>query len=114
MGTQTLIVVVNRHRKHFFSLCLAYNIFIKCLSNFCWSRKFRQNILCCRCGFIFSRFFMDNVVTKQNAFIANINRGACNELAYFMLTLSAKRAMKYFTITATLIIIHMRKPLLRL
>src|ERR1700722_14000315 len=43
-------------------------------------------------GFLVVGFFRDDVVTKIDAFVADIDRGTGDQFAYFVLTLAAERA----------------------
>ncbi len=45
-------------------------------------------------------FFTNDVVTQFDAFVADENRGARNQLAYFVLALAAKRTIEEFSVFA--------------
>jgi hypothetical protein len=45
-------------------------------------------------GFLMVALFRDDIIAKVNAFIANVNRRSCDELADLILTLSTERANK--------------------
>ena len=87
---QPLIMVVNRDRENTLRLWLTDHIIVQNLAN----------IRRCRDAAIFFGdkrrlcFFADNVIAQIHAFIADEYRWPRNQLADFMLRLSAERAIK--------------------
>jgi hypothetical protein len=84
-------MVVNRNRKRSLSPNLTDNILIKDREDFVGGRqaRFGRTLSCLR-----NRLIPDDVVAEFNALITNEHGGARNQLADFMLTLSAKRAVQ--------------------
>ena len=70
----SLVVIVHSYCKN--SLCsgLTNNIFFQVLLNFAWGRY--AKVASIRTGFI--ELFGQDVVTKFNTFVANVDPWACN------------------------------------
>jgi hypothetical protein len=79
---------MNCHRKDFLSPFLTNNIIIQEVMDLLRSWKLR---VYWSFNFFLQRI-CNNFIAEFNALIANINRGACNELFYFSMPFATERA----------------------
>ena len=88
---QALVVVINRNRERALGPNLTYNILVEDCEDFVRSGQARFGRTL---GRLSDRLIADDVVAKFDALVANEYRRARNQLADFVLALSAKRAIQ--------------------
>src|SRR5690606_12542821 len=84
-----LVVVVHGHRQRALGAVLADHVLVQDLEDLAWlgqrtARRLR----------LFLQFLADDVVAQLHAFIADEHARTRDQLAYFMLTLAAERAVE--------------------
>src|SRR5262249_5675445 len=105
-GLQSLVVIVDGDREHLLGALLADHVLVQNLLDLVGlgqlvARTLRSVL----------ELLANDVVTQLDTLVANKHRGASDELANFVLTLSAERAVqKLSVIVATACIFSHRRP----
>ena len=87
-------MVVDGHRQDFLSPLLTNHILIEDGADFLGRREFVRTAF----GLGFLHLLADDVIAQVDAFVADKDRGAGNQLAHFMLAFAAEGAIKQFAV----------------
>jgi hypothetical protein len=88
-GLDAFVVVVDSHSQRSLGWLLADDIFLQEVEDLAGLRKLEAAKIS-----YFRKFFLNDLVAKLNAFIADIDTGPGNELAHLLLALSAERTLQ--------------------
>uniref|UniRef100_A0A0N4ZZK6 RIH_assoc domain-containing protein n=1 Tax=Parastrongyloides trichosuri TaxID=131310 RepID=A0A0N4ZZK6_PARTI len=91
---QALVVVVHRYGQDFFRALLTNDVLVQDAADFFRRRQFMRAAL----GLGFLHLLTDDVVAQVDALVADKDRGAGNQLAYFMLAFAAEGAIEQFAV----------------
>jgi len=94
-------VIVHRDREDLFRTILADHISVEFFLDLF---RLRQ-LAILKSRSLFLQFILDDVVAKLDAFVADIHGRTRNQLADFVLTLSAKRTIQQFVLVFALFVI---------
>ena len=94
---QSLVVVVNGHRQHLFGALLADDVLVE--DTFYFLGHGQTVLGALATGFL--HLLPNNVITEVDALVANEDGGSCNQLADFVLTLAAERAIEQLATVIT-------------
>ncbi len=101
-----LVVVVNRDRKNTLRAVLTDDVIIERGFDLSWLRNFFRRT----CWTFLLAFFSDDVVTKLDAFIADIDRRSCDQLLHFALVLTAEGAAEITEPVPVFLSVHLVCP----
>ena len=90
---EALVVVVDGDRKNLLRSLLPDDVLVEHLLDL---GRFRQLVAAALGALV--ELLANDVVAKLDAFVANENRGACDQLTDFMLALAAERAIKQLAV----------------
>ncbi len=83
-------MVVHSHSQDLLRALLTNHVLVEDAADFLGSRQ----LLRCALGLCFLHLLTDDVIAKVDALVTDKNRGAGNQLAYFMLAFAAERAIE--------------------
>ncbi len=83
-------MVVNSHCEDFLRAFLTNDVLVENAADLLGRRQFLRAAL----GLGFLHLLADDVIAQVDAFVADKDRGAGNQFAYFMLAFAAKRAIE--------------------
>ncbi|MCY1406321.1 hypothetical protein D9M71_215830 [compost metagenome] len=91
---QALVVVVDRYRQNFLSAFLTNDVLVQDAADFFGRRQFMRTAF----GLGFLHLLADDVVAQVDALVADKDRGAGNQFAYFMLAFATEGAIEQFAV----------------